>query len=196
MSTSPVTPPRRPFFSLVFFFTLVATTCDQVWVRLGVLEYPHAYLFGQAWWVPFLFAVVTLVVPTFAVATRILLPPSTPFPLDVGGSALISGAWFVSAFLAGGLFDGYSRELATVLAVIWLGRLWVASESFREGIVLAALSIATSLAGTVGESAASWLGLMHYPRPDFWGVPFWLPALWLHAALFARDLAREWFWGR
>ncbi len=195
-------PPRywskfRPNFKLFFFFALVATACDQVWVRLGVLVYPHPYVFGQAWWVPLLFGAVALIAIHFMVlATNLLLPASTPRPGDTAGRAMTAGAWFVAAYLAGGLFDAYAQTLAIVLSVVWLLRLWPASNSIREGLVLILLSLAVAVAGTLGESAAGWLNLMRYPRPDFLGVPYWLPTLWLHAALFARELARAWFWGR
>jgi hypothetical protein len=187
----------RPNFPLFFFFALIATLCDQVWVRLGVLVYPRPFLFGQAWWVPLLFGTVALIAVHFIViATNLLLPSSTPRPKDPGGRAITAGAWFVAAYLAGGLFDANSQTLAIVLVVIWLLRLWPASNSIREAFVLICLSLVVAVAGTLGESVAGWLNLMYYPRPDFLRVPYWLPALWLHAALFARELARTWFWGR
>ena len=186
----------RPNFKLFFFFALIATLCDQVWVRLGVLVYPHPFRFGQAWWVPLLFGTVALlIVHTFVIATRLLLPAS-PQPKDPAGRALIAGAWFVAAFIAGGLFDVYSRQLAVVLFVIWLIGLWTGSNSIREAVVLIGLSLLVAVAGTLGESAAGVLNLMYYPRPDFCRVPYWLPGLWLNAALFARELSRAWFWGR
>lgn len=187
----------RPNFKLFFFVALVATLCDQVWVRLGVLVYPRPYLFGQAWWVPLLFGVVVLLLVHFVVlATNLLLPRSTPGPRDPGGRAITAGAWFFAAYLAGGLFDAYAQTLAIVLLVLWLLRLWPASNSLREAFVLIFLSLLVAAAGTLGESVAGRLNLMYYPRPDFWRVPYWLPTLWLYAALFARELARTWFWGR
>jgi hypothetical protein len=187
----------RPNFPLFFFFALIATLCDQVWVRLGVLVYPRPYLFGQAWWVPLLFGTVALIAVHFIVlATNLLLPRSTPRPRDQGGRAITAGVWFVAAYLAGGLFDAYAQTLAILLFVIWLMRLWPTSNSIREALVLIFLSLAVAVAGTLGESTAGWLNLMYYPRPDFLRVPYWLPTLWLHAALFARELARTWFWGR
>jgi hypothetical protein len=187
----------RPFFSLFFFFALVATLCDQVWVRLGVLVYPRAFLFGQAWWVPLLFGgVALLIIPIFAYLTRLLLPASTPVPRDPAGRAVIAGTWFVAAFLACGLFAAYPKQLALVLLVLWLLRLWPESSSIREALVLVFLTVLVALAGTLGESAMNWLHLLHYTQPNFIGVPLWLPAFWLQAALFARALARAWFWGR
>src|SRR5258708_24903170 len=100
----------RPNFSLFFFFALVATACDQVWVRLGVLVYPRAFWFGQAWWVPLLFGLVALLlIHTFVITTRLLLPESTPSPKDTGGRAIIAGAWFIAVYLSGGLFDTHAR---------------------------------------------------------------------------------------
>lgn len=187
----------RPNLALFFFFALVATLCDQVWVRLGVLVYPRPTLFGQSWWVPLLFGVVALVaIHSVALLTNLLLPASTPRPRDPGGRALTAAAWFVAAYLAGGLFDAHAWALAVVLFALWLLRLWPASNSVREGFVLVLLSLAVAAAGTLGEWAAGRFGLMYYPRPDVFRVPYWLPTLWLHAALMARELARAWFWGR
>lgn len=187
----------RPNFCLFFLFALVATLCDQVWVRLGVMVYPHPSYFGQPWWVPLQFgAAALLIVHFFVIATRLLLADSTPQPRDPGGRAIIAGAWFAAAYLGGGLFDAYSQKLAMVLLLTWLIRLLLSSNSLREVMVLIGLSLAVAVAGTFGESAAGWLNLMHYPRPDFCRVPYWLPALWLNAALFGRELSRAWFWGR
>ena len=187
----------RPNFSLFFFFALIATLCDQVWVRLGVLVYPHPFRFGQAWWVPLLFGTVALIiVHFFVIATRLLLRDSTPQPKDPGGHAIIAAAWFAAAYLGGGLFDGHSRKFALLLLLIWVIRLGPASNSIREALVLIGLSLIVAVVGTLGESAAGWLNLMFYPRPDFCRVPYWLPVLWLQAALLARELSRAWFWGR
>ena len=188
---------RTRYATLAFYFALIATLYDQTWVKLGVMEYPKPFRFGQAWWVPLLFAVVgPIIVQFLVIATRLFLPESTPQPRDPGASALIAGAWFTAAYLGGGLFDDSAGTLAVVLLVIWLARLWMTSNSVREAWVLVVLSLIVSVAGTLGEGAAGWLDLMRYPRPDFWRVPYWLPTLWLHAALFARELARAWFGGR
>jgi hypothetical protein len=186
-----------PNAALFVAFGLVATVCDQVWVRLGVLVYPRPFLFGQAWWVPLLFGAVGVVFVYLAVyLTRILLPASTPPARDPGGRALLSAAWFVAAYLAGGLFDAQATTLAVLLLILWLARLAESSRSLRELLVIAGLGIAIAAGGSLGEAVFSWLGLMRYPRPDFLGLPLWLPALWLHAALLARDLGRAWYGGR
>ena len=188
---------RARYVALAFYFTLVATLFDQTWVRLGVMVYPQPFRFGQAWWVPFLFAAVgPVIVQFFVIATRLLLPDSTPQPRDPGASVVMAAAWFSAAYVGGALFDDSAETFAVLLLVLWLIRMWFVSNSVREAWVLLVLCLVVSAAGTLGESGANWLDLMRYPRPDFWKVPYWLPFLWLHAALFARELARAWFGGR
>lgn len=189
---------RARYVTLAFYFSLVATLLDLTWVKLGVMEYPQPFRFGQAWWVPLQFVVVApVIVQFFVIATRLLLPDSTPQPRDPGASVAIAAAWFVAAFLGCALFDRSGPgTFALLLLGIWLIRMWFVSNSVREALVMLLLSLVVSAAGTLGERGAIALDVMRYTRADFWSVPYWLPFLWLHAALFARELARAWFGGR
>ncbi len=168
------------FSAQAFVFLLAAvagTLLDQIHVRSGVLWYAHPVLFGQAFWVPLVFGTGgLLLVNSHAIFVALAGEgPAAPGPL--AAQALL----FVGAYLMTGVAGDQPLLVLGVLVTAWAMRVAVAPS--RE-LVLA--GIAFALGGPLFEAALSATGGFSYDRPDLFGVPCWLPALYLHASPLTR----------
>jgi hypothetical protein len=189
----------RQNIGLALLFSLVATLCDRTWVEAGTLWYPGAPPSSkQAWWVPLLFAAVGLIAVYFAKwVTFYFVPNDTPPPTDPMATFAVSAALFVAAYLACGLWDQTrARRVAVILVAVWLVRFALQRPRWREAWSIVLISGGIALVGCLAEIGMVWLEMLRYERPFLWGLPAWLPALYIHAGFLARDIARAWFGGR
>ena len=183
---------------LFIAFGFVISLADRVWVALGMLIYPSVGPGNQPLWVPAQLGIAGVgVVLTYRFLSRWILKKSEHAGEDKAGSVLMGAAWFLAAHL-GGLFYGvaYPRAYLVALTIAWILRVLFAKLPFRELLLVVGYSIGVAIGGAGAEAMLSWMGLMHYPVGPLFGVPLWLPGLWLHAALWARAMARTWFGGR
>jgi hypothetical protein len=189
----------RQTIGLFFFFGLVAVLCDRSWVQLGALSY-YTGPFTQPWWVFFQLGAVGVVAVCFArLVTYYLVRRDTSPPADITARFAISASWFVAAYVACGLFDATrARRLAAALFLVWLVRLLLQRPQKGELLAILIICFGLAIAGPAAEMLMSYYGVMHYARPFYFkfGVPLWLPGLFLHAGVLARDIARTWFGGR
>ena len=154
---------------------LVATLGDRMHVAYGVLFYRHAAVLHQPWWVFLLFVGATGAMLAGGETVRKALS-GDPVPTSPGEALLATAAFFVAY-----AFTAVAAELPTFLVVAlvltWLARV----RGMPRWILVYALAVAV---GGVGfEAMFSRLGAFAYVRPDWIGVPRWLPGLYLHAAL-------------
>lgn len=160
----------------------IGTLADQLHVRSGVLSYRHPCraLPGQAAWVPLLFGASGLVLTAGHAGLLRLTGERAPraTPAQLAQSAL----GFLAAYVSTVAFQRRPRRLALALASLWLARVLAAPAT---GKLVAGPLFAT--AGPLFESWLSSTGAFRYRRPDRMGVPLWLPALYLHAALMVRQ---------
>ena len=162
------------------------TLGDQIHVQLGVLSYPHPsrWLFGQALWVPPLFAASALALVHGQGLFAGTPPPGEPLPSRPG--VIVPAALFVAAYFSTALFGDHPVALTIALVAAWIVR--IAPHPTRDRL-LAGLGAAVS--GPIVEWTLSrGLGAFHYRQPGALGVPLWLPALYLHASLLTRHI---WF---
>jgi hypothetical protein len=189
----------RQTIGLFFFFGLVAFLCDRSWVQLGVLTY-YTGPFKQPWWVFLQLGAVGVIAVCFArYVTYYLVRRDTPVPADLTARFAISAAWFVAAYISCGLLDATrARRLAAALFVIWALRFIVQRPQKGERLAILIICFGLAVAGPAAEMLLSYYGVMHYERPFYfrYGVPVWLPTLFLQAGYLARDIARAWFGGR
>jgi hypothetical protein len=178
---------------------VAGTACDQIHLRCGVLSYAEPALFGQGWWVPFVFGLAGLAVVHAPLALgRALLPPPAsvaPSPEERRAVAL-AAVWFVAAYAATGLFHKQPLALALGLVALWGARVASRRPSGAELTFEALLAIGGALGGVIVESTLSAAGLFQYGRQDLWRTPTWLPGLYLHGALLGRPITRAWYDGR
>jgi hypothetical protein len=159
---------------------------DHLHVSQGVLFYPRAAFWDQAWWVFPLFFGATLVVVG---GVRLIHPsPRTPGSTENPEHPARVALGDLVAFFTAYAFTAYAHSLPDVVLWVLVG-LWLARviHGMAPRHVLFCLLVA--LGGTLWEAMFSGLGAFTYRHPDFLGVPRWLPALYLHAAVLA-DSAR------
>ena len=154
---------------------------DHLHVTQGVLFYPHPVLWQQAWWVFPLFFGATIAI--FAGVNLV-----HPKPLDPDPPVRAAIGDFI-AFLTAYAFTAFANSLPNVVLFVLLGT-WVARVVRGMPGRHIVFCILCALSGTAFEASWSGLGMFTYYHPDFLGVPRWLPALYLHAAL-AGDSARR-----
>jgi hypothetical protein len=174
-----------PWVILAVVGAIVCTVGDHLHATHDVLAYPHVFLWQQAWWVPLLFAGASLAAVLGA----------TPFRRGLGGAhepaatarqIAGDGIAFVTAYAYTSFAPATSPNVTLALLAAW----WLARVVRGRAAWLVVYSLATAAAGTLFEAGWSALGFFHYLRPDFIGVPRWLPGIYLHAALLAGPLER------
>jgi len=157
---------------------------DHLHVAEGVLFYPNRALWDQAWWVfPLFFGA------TVAVLSSIRFVHPEPDPLASLENLNRAAAADFLGFLTAYAFTAFGSSMPNV--VLWtLVALFVLRvvRGMAPRHVLFCLGVA--VAGTSWEAMWSGIGMFTYHHPDFLGVPRWLPALYLHAAV-AADSARR-----
>ena len=165
---------------------IMGTLGDQIHTQFRVLTYPRGvwWLFGQAAWVPFL----------FAGAGPLLIHGHRLSAWMAGGERehLTKGGiwmptlWHFAAYLSTGLFFTSPRLLTAGLVLAWLGRV-----AFRPHRAMVVHSLVCAVGGPIFEGFLSSTGAFTYAHPDFI-VPMWLPALYLHVAPVCRHIYVAW----
>lgn len=165
----------------------VGTLLDMIHVKSGVLYYPKPfYPWGQAWWVPLLFGVAAIVLVRGYRIVADLAGARDPSPSS--GSLTNAAIGFVLAYAATGIF--HQQELLLLVGLIVA---WSLHQRAHPGQGTGPYAIAVAIGGSLFESFLSSTGAFYYTEPDLLGIPIWLPALYLHAALLTRAIALRYF---
>jgi len=174
---------------IVFGFGAVfGTLGDFGHSHFGVLHYPRPFLAGEAWWVPLLFGGSAVVMIAMHNTLRAWLPdPRATTFRDVA----VAAAWFGGSYLASSIFKAYPLALTVALTSSFVARMLVVRRTRLQWIYAASGAIG----GPCVEILLSSTGAFRYDVPDHLGVPIWLPALYLQAALLGDAIARAWKFG-
>lgn len=176
----------------ISFGSVLCTLLDQLHVRFGVVAYRHGTMFGQAPWVPALFALASLA-GLFGYLTR---ARKLGFRRDLmDGSrdrwgtreAAVALAWMTVAYAISAPLQHWPRALLVALVITFALRCWALR---APGLGWSGLQFAVG--GTMFQSFLASTGEFHYRHPDLWGVPLWLPGVYLHAAPLLRAVLRRW----
>ena len=156
---------------------------DAVHVLTGTTAYRHPALFGQAWWVPPLFAGAGVAIGLGRPIAERLVGTSNRVP---SRSAAFGGmALFILAYVSSGLLQASPAICSVVLAALFVIG-WLRYDRSSLGLVLAAL---TAVAGTAVEMLLVGVGAFVYLRPSLGGVAVWLPLLYCCASVGVGSLA-------
>jgi len=189
---------------LAFFAVLggvMGTLLDSLHVLNNTAYYQNVWKFpllDVAWYVPAEFAtagvIVGLVRPWFDVELRRRrseLPPA----IVVLGMACLTVAWFASGWLTKECWSHGAAQctsdpnalIATLLTFIG-GGMWLIFDRTWQGALAALLTAGAGV--TVELSLVALTGTYHYRQFDFWGVPKWLPPLYVVACVAVGNLGR------
>jgi hypothetical protein len=149
---------------------------DGIHTHFGATEYTVPVVFRMAWWVPLLFGnafTIGLLAP--------LLDRRPPRGNPVLAMAAFAGAYWLSVLPLPGL------AVAAVLCAVFVVAWWV----FDRTAVGLAIALAAAVGGPAVESFLVSQGLFRHLSVLAFGVPAWLPALYLNAAVGLTTLARR-----
>ena len=143
----------------------------------------------QAWWVLPLFisAALGFGLGHRDLAARLLPKPGLP-PVTLGaaGGGVIA---FVFSYGSSGFVQAWPLAALGVYGLVWLvGVGWVAASARR---VLVLHSLGAAIAGPAAEIAISHSGAFAYAHPDLFGVPIWLPGIYLNVGLASHLIDRH-----
>jgi insulin-induced protein len=147
--------------------------------------YPNPWILKMAWWVPLNFGLAILAVADSHVSLDRTLKRKgrgLSWAAVLSGLALFGVLYFTSGFLP--------RPSAEKAVILWLGAvfLWILFDRTWQGVLL---GILTGVVGSLVEITMTSLGLFFYVRPDFHGIPCWLPALYFGASVTVGNLGRK-----
>lgn len=156
---------------------------DAIHTHLGATSYTRPLFFRAAWWVPLLFGGAFTIGLARPLLERLLGRPSpTPPPRVVlAGMACFAGAHFISV---GPL--PWPATAALELA-IFAGAWW----SFDRTAITLAISAAAAVAGPAVEALLVARGLFVHHQALAFGVPGWLPFLYMVAGVALTGLAKR-----
>ena len=155
----------------------VGAALDAVHVHTGTTGYTHPVLFGQAWWVPPLFAGAGVAIGLGRPIAERVVGRAGQRP---SRSAAFAGmALFILAYVSSGLLHAWPVACSVVLAVLFdVG--WLRCDRSTLGLVLAAL---TAVAGSAVEMLLVGVGAFFYVQPSLGSVAGWLPLLYCCASV-------------
>jgi hypothetical protein len=180
---------RIVFFAVVGSFA--GTLLDAAHVWTGTAGYTNVAILpvlNVAWYVPLEFAAAGVTVG--------MLRPELDEELhrrrsDLPEWTILLGmvhlvvVWASSGLLGVAGLDNLSiAALLLVVAVIN----WISVDRSPQGVIAALIA---AVVGVLVESAATRTGTYHYTRPDFLGVPMWLPSLYLTGCISVGNLGRH-----
>jgi hypothetical protein len=161
----------------------VLTVCDGFHTHSGTTAYAQPVFLLMAWWTPLLFgATAGFGGALFAVGCRLLGTPRKPTHAQIAAASVL----FVAIYFASGFLPLSS---APKTALLFAGTLvcFAISDRTWQGALLA---VVAAICGCAVEITLSHAGAFWYVQPDVWGIPYWLPCLYLASGSAVGQAAR------
>ena len=173
--------------ALTILFLLGATlgtALDGIHSHFGATAYTHPVFWKAAWWVPLLFGgaftiglirplLERLVSPRTSPASSVRRTPRPSWPSVLGPFAIFIAAYFVTV---APLAWPYVTGLVTLMFLVS----WA---TFDRSPIQLAIALAAGFGGPAIESLLVSQGLFRHLQTLAFGVPGWLPALYLTASV-------------
>ena len=163
---------------------LLGSFFDGFHTHGGMTSYPRPWFWMMAWWTPLVFGLAALsIAVSHVLLDRELRRPSRSLSTFavLGGLGYFGGFYYLSGFLRVG-----NPEKLALLIMGWAA-LYAVLDRTWQGAVLA---LSTAAVGCTVEILLTGAGAFTHLRADRWGIPMWLPALYLLASLALGNLGR------
>ena len=171
----------QPVLLLFLLGATLGSALDAFHASSGVEHYPTPILFGLAWWVPLLFGSAAVAIGySHPLVDPLLHHRRPPRPIWVNLGEL---TWLVLAYLVSASFLDSLAKVG-LIAILYFN-FWLLSGAGWQNLVL---SLVTAITGTLIEMILVTAGAFSYLRPDFIGVPYWLPCIYACASLAVVDV--------
>jgi hypothetical protein len=158
---------------------------DGFHTHSGTAYYPRPWKWMMAWWVPLLFGTATVTIGLshldFDKWLRRVQRNHSWFAVW-SGIVCFAALYFASAYLS----IDETQKLSVMIVTAFL--VWYVLEKTYAGFLFALVIAAI---GTAVESLLGHAGLFIYTKPDMFGVPYWLPCLYVAASVAVGNLARK-----
>ena len=171
--------PLRRLLTLFLLGGLLGTLGDSLHVAAGVLGYPAPTILGEKPWVPLIMGIGLINLVEGYAFWRARWPRSDESSSTLG--TVLAGAAFLVAWGATAIFWRHPGPLTLSLVALYFA--WPGA--LQPRVLLSA--VITAALGPGVEATLSFAGGFEYYTGNlFLGVPIWLPALYLHAAMAGR----------
>lgn len=180
-------PQLKKFLILFLAGALLGTTGDYFHHVSNTAGYNHPSFLGLAWWVPFLFGFATLGFAFLTRTTDYLFRKKSKRPSLA--KVIISLTLFEGLYLFSGYLPDSSKTKIAILYILAVVLVVILDPSVYAFV----LSIAIASIGTLAEVFIVSLGNFHYTQPEWHGVPYWLPSLYMVACVAIAHTARYLF---
>lgn len=172
----------------ILFLTgaVLGSGLDALLVIGQVENYPFSNLFVLPWWVPLLFGTATVII---AYAHLLFMPllghMRRPETLT---TAIVEQGWLLLSYLL--LCIHMDTPSKTLLLGILCFQFWLLGKKSWQNLLV---STVIAITGTLIEMILVAARIFAYTQPDLFGVPYWLPVLYLCASFAIGELGRALF---
>ena len=143
---------------------------------------------GQPLWVPFLFATATLSITLSQLLSEPILGTKNK-KIPSLGSAFAGASVFLGLYVASGFLPLPTGGAKDLLLWTCCFLFWALADRTWQGVVFA---VGTAIVGTLVEIGLTRSGAFYYTEGsnNFFGVPSWLPALYVAASVAIGNLTQ------
>lgn len=164
---------------------IVGSICDGFHSHSGILAYTDIWWMKMAWWVPFLFGSATLALAISHMwADQILHHPRRHLSW---GLVFLGLVLFVAMYAGSAYIPAANRWKFLILSIGGIA-IWRGFDGTWQGAVEAVIS---ALIGCSVEITLTQQELFQYLNPNLWGIPSWLPWLYVAASVSVGNLSRK-----
>lgn len=186
----PATDPRSPRIAraallLLFLGATLGSALDGIHTHFGATQYARPGLFLMAWWTPILFAAAFAVGVLRPLLDRWALRSGSPAPLPRWMHVIVTLSLFVAAYWNSVMPLPWPYVSGMMLATFGLG--WLVSD--RTPLTLG-IAVVAAIGGPAVEALLVSQGAFQHLQDTAFGLPGWLPFLYLNAAIALTTLAR------
>jgi hypothetical protein len=174
---------RRAALLLAALGATLGTALDGIHTHLGATAYTHPVFWRAAWWVPPLFGGAFAIGMACPLAERFLRRASRA---PASGAIALAFVAFIGAY-----FLSVAPLPWPATAALLLGIFVVAWARLDRSPVSLGIAVLAAFGGPAVEALLVTQGLFHYHRFTAFGVPGWLPFLYMVAAVPLTLLARR-----